>query len=125
MTNNNTRPEPLHDAATDVATTQGTWMGVVTALVSAGVITASTGQLITALLGLIPGILAIVATAIGAAGTARAARPKVTPVTDPRNNDGTPLVPDLAPPAPLPEPPPADLPPPTIDPAVGRPRRSS
>lgn len=77
------RPEPLREAATDVAGTRGVWMGLLSFLVSGGMISASTGSLLGALVGLIPGALTMLAAVLGAFGVARQAEPKVTPISDP------------------------------------------
>jgi hypothetical protein len=107
------RPQPLQDAANDVTTAQGLWMGASTAIVSAGLISATTSNLIFALLGLIPGALALVATMLGAHIVVVNGTPLVTPVSDPRDGLGRLLLP-AAPTAPLPPvgPPPPFAPPP-------------
>lgn len=89
------RPEPLTDAAVNASGTHGAVMGIITTLVAAGLVSATTGQLLTALYGLIPGVLAVGSAVLAARGTALAARVHVTPVADPRAADGRPLVPQL------------------------------
>lgn len=99
MTDTN-RPQPLQDAADDATRIQGLWMGVSTAIVSAGLISATTSNLVLALLGLIPGALALVAAMLGAHAVVANGTPLVTPVADPRDDLGRPLVPaaPIAPP---------------------------
>lgn len=95
------RPQPLQDVAVDATRIQGLWMGASTAIVSAGLISVTTSNLILALLGLIPGALALVATGLGACTVVTNGRPLVTPVADPRDNLGRvllPAVPPIAPP---------------------------
>lgn len=92
------RPRPLQEAADDATQIHGMWMGISTAVVSAGLISLTASNLIAATLGIVPGLLAMVSTALGAHVVVRAGEPLVTPVTDPRDNDGHPLVstpPDL------------------------------
>lgn len=102
MTTTAPRPEPLKELATAASTFNGVIMGVLTALVTGGLITTQTGNLVTALYGLIPGGLALAATVLGAYALADAGRAVVTPVSDPMTTiDGrlVPLVPETEPPA--------------------------
>ena len=90
------RPQPLRDAAVDITSTRGAWMGLLTTLVSGGAIGLSTGSWLTALVGLVPGFLALTSTFAGAHGVATAGEPKVTPIADPKmviDNQLVPLVP--------------------------------
>jgi hypothetical protein len=75
-------------------------MGVSTAIVSAGLISVTTSNLILALLGLIPGALALVAEVLGARAVVVNGTPLVTPVSSPRDDLGRPLMPapPIAPP---------------------------
>jgi hypothetical protein len=78
-------------------------MGASTAIISAGLISLTTSNLIYALLGFVPGVLAVVATALGARAVVTDGTPLVTPVADPRDDQGrklspTPLAPPPAPP---------------------------
>jgi hypothetical protein len=94
------RPQPLRDIALDVSTSRGIWMGVITTLVSAGAIGLSTSNALCSLLSLMPGVLALLATILGAHGVADAGESKVTPVSDPMTVvDGrlVPLVPAAVP----------------------------
>jgi hypothetical protein len=100
MTDTN-RPQPLQDAANDATRIQGLWMGVSTAIVSAGLISATTSNLVLALLGLIPGALALVATMLGARAVVTNGTPLVTPVSDPRDDKDRPLLPAPIAPPPL------------------------
>jgi len=92
------RPQPLQEIARDVAVTAGLWMGIATALVSAGLISVNTSSLITSLYGLIPGALAAFGTIMAARHVATAGSVLVTPVSDPRNDNGQRLVPETLPP---------------------------
>lgn len=89
------RPNPLKDAATKVGGVWATVGGVVGMLVSLGVVSAAQGQALTSLgdavsptlLGvgaLVGGIVPLVTGLIAAFRTGASARPKVTPVDDPR-----------------------------------------
>lgn len=92
------RPRPLREAADDVARFHALWAAAGTAIVSGGLISAATTNLITALLGLVPGALALIATIVGAKQVARTGEQLVTPVSEPRNNAGQRLVPAPEPP---------------------------
>lgn len=87
------RPSPLANLVVEVAKLQGPAVGIVTALITGGAIGLSTGHIIQALLGLVPGVLALVGTIWGASHVATAGAPLVTPTEDPQNNAGEPLVP--------------------------------
>jgi hypothetical protein len=88
-----TRPRPLQDIAAEVSRAQALWMGASTAIVSAGFITLATSEIITAFFGLIPGLLAVLATILGARHVADSGEQLVTPVSDPQDNQGRSLVP--------------------------------
>jgi len=92
-TTDSPRPEPLKALIGEASTINGLMMGVLTALVSAGLITVQTSNLVTALFGLIPGALAVAATVLGARALAVAGRAEVTPVSDPMDDEGQRLVP--------------------------------
>lgn len=83
MTANLDRPQPLRSLIGDVAASRGLIVGVITALVSGGIISATTGDLLDSLTGLIPGALALIGTVLGAHGVATAGQALVTPVSDP------------------------------------------
>lgn len=89
------RPTPLDDAASKVAKVVGTLGAFVTALAGAGIAVLTTDQAdaVTALLGVIPGLVTLASVAIGSFRVRDIAKPDVTPVDDPRTNDGVPLVP--------------------------------
>lgn len=88
------RPTPLDDAASRTAKIVGTLSALVTAVAGAGIalISAEQASALTALLGAIPGAVALVGTAVAAFRVRDIAKPDVTPVEDPRANDGTALV---------------------------------
>lgn len=88
------RPTPLDDAASKVARTVGTLSALVTALAGAGIALLSVEQAsaVTALLGAVPGVVALVGTVLASFRVRDIAKPDVTPVEDPRAADGTPLV---------------------------------
>lgn len=87
------RPRPLVDAATWVARVTGLVGTVVTALAGWGIVTAAQGDAVTGLLGAIPGVVTLVATVLAAFGVVRRAEPQVTPLSDPRDNQGQALRP--------------------------------
>lgn len=92
------RPRPLAEAADEVNSTRGAWMTLVTFLVSGGMFGAGSGQFWTVILGLVPAVLSLIATALATSGVVKLGEPKVTPVSDPAKViDGTlvPLVPQL------------------------------
>jgi hypothetical protein len=95
------RPQPLQEVANDAIRVQGLWVGVGTALVSAGLLSFVANNLISALFGLIPGVLALVGTILGARAVVTNGTPLVTPVSDPQvtRTVVVPLVPATAPPA--------------------------
>lgn len=92
------RPQPLADAAADVAKVQAPIIGLITALVSGGLIGVTTSHWIIALLGLVPGLFALLGTIVGAGQVVHVGVPLVTPVADPQNNAGQLLVPAPEPP---------------------------
>lgn len=84
---------PLASAAKTAATLWTAVGGIVTGLAGVGIITADQN---TALQGLLVAITAVVGgatSALAAFGVKRQAEPLVTPLSDPRNNLGEPLVP--------------------------------
>lgn len=81
--------------------------GVVTALVSAGIISAAEGQAVTglftnvdSLFAVIPGVLAAASAVWSAFKTGSEGEREVTPVEDPKNNLGEQLVPEVQGPPP-------------------------
>lgn len=88
------RPTPLDDAASKVARTVGTLSALVTALAGAGIalLSAEQADAVTGLLGAVPGVVALIGTVVAAFRVRDVAKPEVTPIEDPRANDGTPLV---------------------------------
>lgn len=93
------RPRPVRDAAVSHHRWLGLIGSLIIGLVGFGVLTTVQGDALVGLLGLIPGLVNAVTTALTAFGIAAAAEPLVTPVTDPRDADGNPLLPASAPPA--------------------------
>jgi hypothetical protein len=89
------RPTPLDDAASRVAKVVGTLSALLTAVSGAGIalITVEQASAGTALLGAIPGVVALVGTVIASFRVRDIAKPDVTPVADPRDNQGNTLVP--------------------------------
>lgn len=87
------RPRPVLDAASQV----GRWFGIagslVTALVGWGLMTAAQGDAVQSLLGAIPGLVTLVTTLLAVFGVVRRSEPQVTPLSDPRDDDGRSLVP--------------------------------
>lgn len=86
------RPQPLRDVASGVAAWLGTLSSLVVSAASWGIITAATSDAIVGLLGLIPGVLAAGITAWAAIRSAIKGEPLVTPMSDPRTDQGEPLV---------------------------------
>lgn len=83
---------PLRDIAGEATR----WVGIVGALVTAavgyGILTLAQGDAVVGLLGLIPGIVAAISNAVTAFQVAKRGAEVVTPVADPRDNTGAPLV---------------------------------
>jgi len=88
------RPTPLDDAASRTVRVVGTLSALVTALAGSGIalLSAEQANALTALLGAIPGVMTLVVSALVAFGVRDRAKPEVTPVADPRADDGTSLV---------------------------------
>lgn len=103
-----TTRNPLTEIASKIGTGWSALSGVIGALVSYGVLSGAQGEALTAagaqaqdtvtafgtVLG---GVLPLIAGVVSAFSTAKVGEGKVTPVADPRANDGTPLVPAPAP----------------------------
>lgn len=89
------RPTPLDDAARRAVKIAGTVSALLTALAGAGIslLTVEQADALTALVGATPGLIALAGAAMAAFGTAATAKPDVTPVDDPRDNQGNHLVP--------------------------------
>jgi hypothetical protein len=83
------RPRPLADAGSRLTKTLGTLGALVTALAGAGIalLTAEQADALTAILGAIPGVVGLVATALTVFGVVKKAEPQVTPVVDPKTVD--------------------------------------
>lgn len=95
---------PLRKVAASVVMVAGLLSTLVTGLVGYGVVTSVQGDAVVGLLGLIPGVITAVGTTIAAFQTAHSGEHEVTPVADPRANDGTPLVPETSGPGSVPFP---------------------
>lgn len=102
------RPNPLGEAASKIGVAWSAAAAVVSALVSFGALTAAQGEAVTAAgmaaegtvtaLGtVLAGVLPLIAGVVASFRTSAAAKPHVTPVTDPRNDAGQALVPAVAP----------------------------
>lgn len=76
------RPRPLRTAASIV----GGLTALIAGLVGSGLLTSTQGNAVT-------GVITAVVTALGAFGFVVTTERKVTPVTDPRDDDGRRLVP--------------------------------
>lgn len=89
------RPTPLDDAASRVAKVVGTLSALLTAVSGAGIalITVEQADAVTALLGAAPGLVALAGGVLAAFRVRDIAKPDVTPVADPRDNQGNVLVP--------------------------------
>lgn len=83
-----TRPRPILDAFKSVGSAVALIGSILTSLVGWGVISATQGDAVNGLLGAIPGAVALVTSLLAAFGVVKSAEPKVTPLSDPRNNLG-------------------------------------
>jgi hypothetical protein len=86
------RPRPIHEAFKSVGGAVAFLGSLVASLAGWGIITATQGDAITGLLGLVPGAVTAVSVLLAAFGVVRRAEPEVTPMIDPRDDDGTPFV---------------------------------
>jgi hypothetical protein len=89
-----TRPRPILEAFKSVGSAVALIGSIVTSLVGWGIISATQGDAVNGLLGAIPGVVALVTSLLSAFGVVKSAEPKVTPVSDPVDNSGRPLVVD-------------------------------
>lgn len=87
------RPRPLHHTATSYVRYHGITAGGVLALTGWAIVALIQSSATVALLGLVPGVTAILATSYTAHTITRRAEPLVTPISDPRDNRGLPLLP--------------------------------
>lgn len=85
---------PLRAIAGSVSKVVGILSALVTSLAGYGIVTVVQGDAVTGLLGAIPGVVTLVGTVLAAFQTATKGEEQVTPMSDPRANDGTPLVPE-------------------------------
>ena len=103
-----TRPNPLGEVASKVGVAWASASGLVTGAVTYGLLTTAQGDAITAAgaaaqdtvtaLGTVVAVvLPLIGAVISSFRTAAAGRDHVTPITSPRDNDGNPLTPDVAP----------------------------
>lgn len=106
MAASNDRPNPLGEAASRTGAAWAAASGLVGALVTFGVLSAAQANAvtaagdalpttITAIGTLIAGVMPIVAGLISAFRTAAVARNHVTPIRDPRDDQGNPLSPTV------------------------------
>ena len=92
--NIDTRPRPVKAAADELKS----WLGFATLIVGgaagAGInlLTDDQANALTALLAAVPGIVGLVTVLLTAFGIVNRSEPLVTPMEDPRDNDGTKLV---------------------------------
>jgi hypothetical protein len=86
------RPRPIKAAADKLSKLLGVAGALITALVGWGILTGIQGDAVTGLLGAIPGVVTAVTTVMAAFGVVRRAEPLVTPMSDPRTDNGTPFV---------------------------------
>jgi uncharacterized membrane protein (Fun14 family) len=84
------RPRPLDVAASEAMAVQAPITGIVTAVASGGLLGWTTGSVIAALLGVVPGALAVIGTAWAAQYVAKRGATQVTPLLSPMttNPDG-------------------------------------
>lgn len=98
------RPQPIIDAFKSVGVALSGLGGVVTTLVTLGVLSTDQGDSVTDLLNygvsnadvlsaIVAGAVTIGAGLVASFGTGKTAQARVTPIEDPRDNDGTSLVP--------------------------------
>jgi len=89
------RPTPLDDAARRAVKVAGTVSALLTALAGAGItlLTNEQADALTGLVGAVPGLITLVGVTMAAFGVRNIAKPQVTPVEDPRDNQGNTLVP--------------------------------
>lgn len=98
---------PLSDVAKKIGTGWSAIAGVVGALVTYGVLSGAQGDAITAVGAqaqdtvtafgtVLGGVLPLISGVIAAFSTAKTGERHVTPIADPRNNDGQKLTPDAA-----------------------------
>lgn len=79
----NDRPRPILEAFKSVGSAVAFLSSVITAAVGWGVLTAAQGDASVALLGAIPGAVALVGALLTAFGVVKRAEPQVTPNSDP------------------------------------------
>jgi hypothetical protein len=92
----NTRPRPILDKVKTVGGAVAAIGGLVSWAGAFGLLNVTQTAASSALLGLVPGIVTAVLALLSAFGVAKAAEPLVTPMTDPRNDAGVPLLPQQA-----------------------------
>lgn len=115
MSGNYDRPNPLLAALTKAGTAVAALGGVISYLVTAGLITLAEGDALTAaqaqaqdvvahLGGVVAGVLAILGGLATAFGTVQVGKQDTTPVADPKTDGGVELVPAVTPIAPVVDP---------------------
>jgi len=88
-----TRPRPLQTIAGNVSKGLGMVTALVVAAAGYGIISVTQGSALEGLLGAIPGVLTAIGNVLIAFKVATRGEPKVTPLLDPRSNDGQALLP--------------------------------
>lgn len=87
------RPRPLLDAASLTSRIVGTVGTLVTMAVGWGLVTAAQQDAVVGLLGLVPGLVTGITAVVSAFGVVRRAEPRVTPISDPVDDQGRSLRP--------------------------------
>lgn len=93
-----TRPRPILDKVKTVGGAIAALGGLVTWAGTFGLLSVEQTAASSALLALVPGVVASVVALLGSFGVAKAAEPLVTPLSDPRDDAGRPLAVDAVPP---------------------------
>lgn len=86
------RPRPILDAFKSIGSAISLLGSMVTAFVGWGILTEVQGDALEGLLGAIPGLITLITSLLSAFGVVRRAEPLVTPMEDPRTDDGVRLV---------------------------------
>jgi hypothetical protein len=98
MTNHNTRPRPILEAIRS-----GAWKTIlgtlVAAAVSFGLLNGQQATLLDNIVAALASLITLVTSFVAQLHVLGRAEPQVTPVADPRDDTGTPLVPSLVTPA--------------------------
>jgi hypothetical protein len=89
------RPHPILDKVKTVGGALSALTGLVAWGGTYGFLTATQTGATSALLALVPGVVAGIGAVLTSFGVGKSAEPLVTPVSDPRNNAGDPLRPEV------------------------------